>query len=81
MNTFELEYIKFEQNPQRCQISTNFHLTIEEVFDTLETADVDMSESHSMIDPIFNRNFGNTFRHRNGPNQRHHVHKYTGQQC
>ena len=52
-----------------------FHSTIEEVFETLEAADVDMSKSHSITDPIVNRNFDNKFHCHNGPNQRQHVPK------
>ena len=79
LNNFELEYRKFEHNSQRRQISTTFKFTIEGVFETLETADVDMSTYYYMIDPIFNRKFGNTFHHQNGKNQRQHAPKNTGQ--
>ena len=75
MTTFEIKYRKFERLTHGHQLSTKFHFTIEEVFETLETEDVDMSTSHSMIDPIFNRNVGNIFHHQNGPNQRQHIHK------
>ena len=34
MTTFELNYSRFEQLPQRHQLSTKFHFTIEEVFET-----------------------------------------------
>ena len=34
-----------------------------------------MNPSQSIIDPIFNRNFGNTFHHQNGKNQRQHTDK------
>ena len=36
-----------------------------------------MNTSHSMIEPISNRNFGNTFQHQNGRNQSQHTHKNT----
>ena len=68
MTTFELEYITFEQNTLRHQLSTTFLFTIEEVFETLNTAYVYMSTAHYFIDPFVNRNFGNTFHHRNVPN-------------
>ena len=42
MTPFELYYIKCEPLSQRHQLSTIFYSTIEEVFETLETADVDM---------------------------------------
>ena len=80
MTTFELDFINFESLPLRHQLSTIFHSTIEEVFETLETADVDMSTSHSIIEPIVNQDFGNTFHHQNGPNQNQHIHKNTSQQ-
>ena len=76
MNTFELNYRKYEQLPQRQQLSTIFKSTIEEVFEALETVDVCMSTAHSMIEPIVNRNFGNIFDHRNGPNQHQRIHKH-----
>ena len=56
MNTFELDYIKFERLPQIHKLSTIFQSTIEEVFDTLETVDVGRSTAHSMIEPIVNQN-------------------------
>ena len=37
-----------------------------------------MSTSHFIIDPIFNRNIGNTFHHQNEPNQAQQFHKTTG---
>ena len=43
MTHFELYYRKFENLPQTHQISTKFTPTIEEVFETLETADTDMT--------------------------------------
>ena len=33
-----------------------------------------------MIDTIVNRNFGDKFYHKNGPNQRQHTHKNNSQQ-
>ena len=35
MTEFEIEYRKFEQKPQKNQLYTTFHLTVEEVFETL----------------------------------------------
>ena len=40
MSIFELEYIHFERIPQRHQLTTTFHFTIEEVFETLKTDNV-----------------------------------------
>ena len=34
-----------------------------------------MNTSHSTVEPIVNRNFGNTFHHKNVPNQRQHTNK------
>ena len=32
---------------------------MEEIFETIETSDIDMNTSSSIIETIFNRNFGN----------------------
>ena len=54
---------------------------MEEVFEGLETVDVDMITTRfsKIIESILNRNFGNYFHRHNGPNQRQYVHKHTGQ--
>ena len=44
-------------------------------FETLETVDIDMSTDHSMIEPIDNLNFGNTFQRHNGQNKLQYIHK------
>ena len=75
MTTIEIYYRKFEHLPQKHQLSTIFNSTIEEVFETLETADIDMSTDHSMIEPTVNRYFVNTLHHQNGPNQCQHIHR------
>ena len=80
MTPFELDYRKFEYHSQSQKLSMTFTPIIEEVFKTLETADIDMTPSHSMIEPIVNRNFGNTLQYQNGPNQLQHTHKITSQQ-
>ena len=80
MTNFELYYRNFERLPQRHQIYTKSQSTIREAFETIKTAYVEMSIAHSMIDPIFNIHFGNTFHHRNGKNQRQHIHKNTSKQ-
>ena len=80
MPPFELYYRKFERLPQIKQLSTNFNPTIKEVFETLDTAYIDMISYSSMIEPIFNRDFGNIFNHQNGQNQRQITHKHTNQQ-
>ena len=76
MNTFELDYRKFERLPQRQQLSTIFNSTIEEVFETLETAGLYMLTDHFMIEPIFNLNFGNTIHHQNGTNPQQQIQKH-----
>ena len=72
MTTIKLEYGKFERKPSRHQLSNTFQFTIEEVFKTPETSDVEMTAANysTMIELIVNRNFGNNFHPPNGPNQR-----------
>ena len=77
MTPYELDYRKFERLPQSHQLSTKFTSTIKEVFETLDTFDIYMTSSHSMIEPIVNRNYGNIFQHNNGPNQFQHIQKNT----
>ena len=43
MTPFELDYRNFELLPQSHQLSTTFTSTIEEVFETLETEDIDIT--------------------------------------
>ena len=45
---------------------------MEEVFETLETLDINTTKTHSskIIETIVNRNFGNTSHYRIQPNQR-----------
>ena len=76
---FELDYRRFERLPQRHQLSTIFNSAIEEVFETLETSDKEISTAHSIIEPTAKRNFGNIFQHQNGLNQSQHIHKNTSQ--
>ena len=80
MTKFELYYRKFGGLKKRHQLSTIFNYIIEGEFETLEISDVDILTAHYMIEPIFKWNFGNTFQHHNGPNQRQHIHKKTSQQ-
>ena len=49
MNKFEINYRNVEQKPQINQLSTTFYFTIEEVFETLEIADVNTPTDHSMM--------------------------------
>ena len=77
MNKFEMEYKTFKWLPQKYQLTNTFHFTIEEVFETLETADVDISKAHSIIDPIVNIDLVNSFQHQIGPNQCQRIHKNT----
>ena len=82
MTKFELEYRKFKLDPHIHQLSTIFQFTIEEVLETLEVADLDMKTTHysTMIEPIFNRNFGNEFHKHNGTKHHQNLHKNTGNQ-
>ena len=73
--SFELDFGKFEHQPQSDQLSIIFTPSIELIFKTLETAEIDLNPHHSMIDPIFNRKFENTCHHQNGPNQHQHTKK------
>ena len=63
MNSFQLEHIKFNRKPQRNQTSNKLTFSMEEVFETPETEDVDMKTTcfTKMIELIANENFGNTF--------------------
>ena len=80
MTPFELDYRNFERLSQSQQLSNTFTPKIEEFFETLETEDLYMTSSHSIIEPISNQSFVNTFKDHNGPNQHQHTHKNTSQQ-
>ena len=74
-------YRNFECKPQRYQLYNIFSFSMEEVFETLETAVIDMTTTRpsNMIESIINRNFVNTFHHQNVPNLRQRVHKHADQ--
>ena len=72
MTPLEMNYRKFEHITKK-----NQHYTI--FTSTIDTVDVDMTTSHSIIEPMVNQNFGNTFQQLNGPDQRQHIHKNTTQ--
>ena len=59
MTYLELYFRRFECQTQSSQISIIFNSSIELIFETLETADIDINPSHSIIDPIANRKFEN----------------------
>ena len=80
MTSFEIDFRMFERQPHSDQLSITFTLSMEYIFETLETADVDMNPPHSIIEPIVNRNFENTFHHHNLPNQHKHTSKTSSQQ-
>ena len=61
MTPFELDHRRFKHQPQIQQLPVTFTPKIKEIFERLETSDIDMAPSHSMIEPIVNRNFGNKF--------------------
>ena len=80
MTSYELYYRSFERQPQSKQLPLTFTLKMEEIFETLEAAYIDINPLHSVIESIFNRNLGNKFQHHNVPNQRQRIHKNTSQQ-
>ena len=80
MTPFELDYRRFERQPQIQQLSLILTPKIDGRFETLETTYIYINLSHSMIEPILNKNFVNTSQHQNGLNQRQHTHKNTSQQ-
>ena len=61
--SFEINFRNFERQPQSEQLSIIFNPPMEEIYVILDTADIEMTPSHSMIEPIFNRNSSNTFQH------------------
>ena len=75
MNSFEIDFRRFESQPQSYQLSITFTPSMEIIFETLETVDINMNPYHLMIKPIVNRNFGNTLHHQNGSNQRQPTNK------
>ena len=77
---FDLDYRRFERQPQSQQLPLPFTPKIEEIYEILETSDLYMTPSHSMIEPIVRRNFVNTLHYHNVPNQRQPAHKTTSQQ-
>ena len=52
MPPFEIDYRSFERQPQGQQLSLTLNPEIEEIFETLETEDIDMISSHSIIETI-----------------------------
>ena len=80
MTFYDLEYRRFERQPQSNQLYLTFTPKLEEIFETIETADININSYQSLIEPIIDRNFKNTFQHHNGPNKRQHTHKNTSQQ-
>ena len=81
MNSFQLDFIRFERHPQSYQLYIIFNPSMELILENTQTADIDMNPYHSMIEHIINRNFGNKLHHQNGQNQRQHtnkndIHKY-----
>ena len=77
MTSFEIEFRRFERQPQSNQLSIIFTPSMELIFETLETADIDSNPPNSIIEPIVKSNFGNTFHHQNGPDQRQHINNKT----
>ena len=69
MTYFEMDYRKCQPKPQRHQLSIDFEITAEQVFETLEIADINIKTTGSpkMVEPIVNSNVGNNFHHQNVP--------------
>ena len=80
MTSFEIAYRQFENKPKSDQIPLTFTPKMKEIFETIETSNIEMNPNHSMIEPTVNSNFGNKFQHQNGKNQHQHTHKNTIQQ-
>ena len=76
MTPFEIDYSTFGRQPKIQQLSLMFTPKIEEIFETRETSYIDINPSHSMIEPIVNRNFVNIFQHQDGTNQRQRTKKH-----
>ena len=49
MTYFELDFRRFERQPQSDQLSIIFTPSMEVIFGALKTLDIDMNPSHSMI--------------------------------
>ena len=79
MTSFEIAFGQFERSTQSDQLKHTFDQSIENIFETLETAEIDMNPYQSMIEPIVNINFGNTFHHQNVPNQRQRTNENASQ--
>ena len=80
MTSFEIPFRLFECHPQSYQLKHTFIHSIELIFKHMDIVDIDMNPYQLMIDPIVNRNFGNTFHHQNGPNQRQRTSRKSRQQ-
>ena len=79
MNSFEIDFKRFERKPQSDQRSIILTPSMELIFETIETEDIGMNPTQSIIEPITKRNFENTFHHQNGPNYRQHTNKNASQ--
>ena len=81
MTIFELDYRKFECDPQRHHLYTTFIFASEELFETLEIDFLGMTTAYfpTIVKPIVSRKFGNNFYHQNVPNQSQHYRKHRGQ--
>ena len=79
MTSFDIEFRRFDRQPQSNQLSIIFIASMEVIFETIGTAYIYMNPSHLTIKLIVNRNFGNTFHHHNGFNKSQHTNKHTSQ--
>ena len=80
ITSFELDFRRFEYHLQSYQLYIIFTPSMGGISENIETSDIYMNPSHSIIGAIFNSSFGNTLQHQNGPNQRQHTNKNTSQQ-
>ena len=76
ITSFEIDFRRFEHKQKSDQLSITLTPSMEGIFETTGTADIDINPSHSMIEPILNRKFGNTFYHQNGQNKHQHTNKH-----
>ena len=67
---FEVDFRRFERQPQSDQLSIIFTPLMELILEPLDTVDIYINPYHLMIEPIVESNFENTFQYQNAPDQR-----------
>ena len=55
MTSFELDFRRFERQPQSEKLSIIFTPSMEIIFETIETVYIEMNLPHSIFEPIVNR--------------------------